>query len=280
MDGLEEFFKKDDEQPAAEIETPQEPETQAAEEVTSEASTEEPKGPARDEKGRFAPKGETPETAQVESPATPEPTLDHAALIGERRRRQEAEERLRALEQQVQQYQQPAQQVNPYLGQTAQPQQTIPDRWEDPDGYDRYLIQQASQLAEERAMHAVQQQRIYESAVRARAKYEDYDAAHATFGDMAQTNPSLFQQMLVAPDPAEFAYQSAKREMEIRQYGSLDALIEARVQAALAQQATPAAPATAPIPETLADAQSSRGSVAAPTATPKPLSSFLGGHFV
>lgn len=252
MDNLEDFLKGNAEQPEAVEETSAPEPTIEAE--APEVTVEEPKGPVRDEKGRFAPKGETvaeEPAPQVASPATQEPPLDHAALIGERRRRQEAEDRIRALEEQFAKLQQPSPQP-----------EGPPDLWEDPEGYDRYLFEQAAMVAEERAMHAVQQQRIYESAIRARSKYADYDAAHATFGEMVQANPGLFQQMVSAVDPAEFAYTTAKTEMEIRQYGGLDKLVEARVQAALAAQTQPV-PTPPSIPDTLADAQSARGNTPA-----------------
>jgi hypothetical protein len=266
MDDLDEFLKGNDEQPVVENETPQAPETQAQQEATpAEVAEPEAKaeGPARDEKGRFAPKGEKEPDV---SPTSEEPKLDHAALIGERRRRQEAEDRLREYEARLAQLQQP--QFQPQ-------QQGIPDRWEDPEGYDRYLIAQASALAEERAMHAVQTQRIYSSAVAARAKYADYGDAHAVFGEMVQQNPMLFQQMVTAPDPAEFAYQTAKTEMEIRQYGGIDKLVQARVQAELAKAQTPAPAPTPSIPDTLADAQSARGSSAASAFTVPSLDDIL-----
>lgn len=230
MDNLEEFLS---DEPQAIDPAPADPEPQAEPEPA-----ERPRGPD----GKFVAKSE-PAPAD---PAPAEPQLDHAALIGERRRRQEAEQQLEQLRAQ---YAQPQQQPAP---------QSPPDRWEDPEGYDQWLIGQAARQAEQRAMQAVQQQRIYDSAVRARAKHEDYDTAHAVFGEMVQANPALFQRMLGEADPAEFAYNAAKTEMDIRQYGGLDKLVEARVAARLAE-AQPAAPS---IPGTLADAQSARGSTA------------------
>ena len=251
MDNLDDFLKGSEEEPVAEAVEAEAPEAVEQPEITETPEVaEEPKGPVRDEKGRFAPKGAA-EAEKDASPASEEPKLDHAALIGERRRRQALEAELEQLRQQ---YAQPVQQ--------APEQQAIPDRWEDPEGYDRYLISQASAIAHEQATHAFQTQRIYQSAVAARGKYADYGDAHAVFGEMVQQNPGLFQQMVNAPDPAEFAYTTAKTEMEIRQYGGIDALVQARVQAELAK-AQPAPAPTPTIPDTLADAQSARGSSAA-----------------
>lgn len=240
MDNLEEFLKADV-TPEVEID---EPEAVTTEPVEAEAPSERPRGPD----GKFIAKGEEPATAESASPAPQEAPLDHAALIGERRRRQEAEARIEALEKQFAQFQQPQ----------AQPQQPQgpPDRWEDPEGYDAWLVQQAAQAAQTQAIQAVQQQRIYESAVRARGKYADYGEAHEVFGQMAQRNPALFEQMLQSADPAEFAYTQAKSEMEIRQFGGIDALVAAKVAEALKTQT----PAPQAIPDTLADAQSARGS--------------------
>lgn len=265
MDNLDEFLKGSEE-PVVE-EAPETPEAPIAQEETPAEVVEEPKGQPRDEQGRFAPKGEKqPEEPEPSvSPTPEEPKLDHAALIGERRRRQEAEQRLEQLQAQLQQQQptQPAPGAHPVFG-------APPDRWENPEGYDQWLVNVAAAAAEERATHAVQTNRIYTSAVAARAKYADYAEAHAVFGDMVQSNPALFQQMVNAPDPAEFCYQTAKTEMEIRQYGGIDKLVEARVQAQLAaKQPTPT------IPDTLADAQSARGNSAEPF-TPPSLDEILG----
>lgn len=244
MDNLEDFLKGD-EAPAAETETPETPEP-VAEAQAPDAEAEAPKGPVRDEKGRFAPKGETPEQPDSASPAQQEPQLDHAALIGERRRRQEAEDRLRALEQQLQQFQQP---------QAAAPQGP-PDRWEDPEGYDRWLVAQAAETARAEAFNTFQYQRIQMSAEEAKAKLPDYPEKIQVFEQMAQVNPVLMQEMMRAPNPAEYAYNTAKTHLEISQYGGIEGLIAARVQEAL--KTTP--PAPTPVPDTLADAQSSRGS--------------------
>lgn len=257
MDNLEGFFKGPDEAPEAAAETPP-PEATETPEVA-----EQPEAPAkvRDEKGRFAPKGET----ESASPA-PEPPLDHAALLGERRRRQELEQRLAELEAR---YAQPVAQP-----QVPQQQEGPPDRWEDPEGYDRYMIEQVKAEARAEAMQVFQYQRIEQSAAAARQALPDYDDKIAEFGKMVQTNPALLEQLHKAPNPAEYAYNTAKTALEIAQYGGIDGLIQARVAEALKTQAPAVETATPPIPETLADAQSARGSSAA--WSPRPLEEFLG----
>lgn len=249
MDQLDEFLNGS-EAPVAEIETPEQPQAiETAEVETPEVTAEEPTGPVRDEKGRFAPKGENtaaepaPEAA---SPAAAETPLDHAALIGERRRRQEAEDQLRALQEQLARQQQPQPQI-------AEPQGP-PDRWEDPEGYDRWLVAQAATAARNEAMQAFQHQRIKMTAIEAQNRLPDYTDKIRAFEQMAQANPLLMQQMIEAPNPAEFAYNTAKSHLDIQQYGGIEGLIQARVQEALKAQA----PAH-PIPTTLATEQSAGG---------------------
>lgn len=259
MDNLEDFLKGPETEEVVE-EAVAEPVVEEVAAEPTEPTADRPRGPD----GKFLPKGEKQaEEAASVSPTPQDPPLDHPALIGERRRRQEAEaeiERLRT-------------QAAPLA---VQPQpQGLPDRWEDPEGYDQYLIAKAGAIAQEQAVHAVQTQRIYQSALNARAKYADYGDAHAVFGEMVQSNPGLFHQMLHSPDPAEFAYTTAKTEMEIRQYGGIDKLVEARVQARLAET-QPAITPTPTIPDTLADAQSARGSSSAQPFTVPSLDQILG----
>jgi hypothetical protein len=253
MDNLNEFF-----------EAPQAPEAEAVAEAPEasevvEAPEVEPTGSAdrpRDASGRFAPKGE-----QAASPAAEEPALDHPALLGERRRRQELEAKIAELEARYA--------PQPTVQPTAQ--EGPPDRWEDPDGYDRYVIDQAKAEARAEAMQVFQYQRIEQSAAVARQTLPDYDEKISEFQRLVQTNPNLLDQLHRAPNPAEFAYNTAKTNLEIAQYGGIDGLINARVAEALKTRAPEAPP---PIPETLADAQSARGSSAA--WAPRPLEDFLG----
>ena len=257
MDQLDDFLKGP-EAPAAEaVESPAPETPEAVEAEAPEATAEEARGPVRDEKGRFAPKGAAEQAEAVESPSTTEPTLDHAALIGERRRRQEAEERLKELERQLQGYQQP----QPV---TQQQPQSPPDRWEDPEGYDRWLIQQASETARNEAMQAFQHQRIQMSALEAEGRLPDYRDKIQVFEQMAQANPLLMEQMIQAPNPAEFAYNTAKSHLDIQQYGGIEGLIKARVEEALKAQA----PAPAPVPTTLAAEQSAGGPSGQPLHVP------------
>jgi len=259
MDNLDDFLKGESE--ANTVEQPEATEAPAETvETQPEAEAETPKADRpRDEKGRFAPKGETSD----ESPSSQDAPLDHAALIGERRRRQEAEQRLQQLEAYYLQQQQ---------------QQPAPDQWEDPEGWANYLkseaVQTAVAAARQEAYQTFQTQRIAYSAEEAKARIPDYMEKLQVFERMAQVNPNLIQELYRAPNPAEYAYNTAKIQTEIMQYGGIDGLVNARVQAALQAQAP--APQNTSVPETLAAEQSARSSVSAPSMSVPSLDDILG----
>lgn len=200
------------------VETPTEATTEPVE------TTERPRGPD----GKFIPKGDKEPVEPVAS-ATPAPleetgNIPIAALKDERSKRQAIEQERDQLRQQLAQYQQPQ----------AQPQAQVvgpPDRWDDPEGYDRWLVGQASQAAREEAIQAYTFQRIQTDAAQFRADKPDYDEAIGLFGRMAETNPGLIEQMQQAPSPAKFAYDTGKLQAEITQHGGIDGLVEARLKA-------------------------------------------------
>jgi hypothetical protein len=258
MDNLEEFLKgsetidaEDHDDPVAEA-TPAEPDQ--SDDSAPEPKAERPRGPD----GKFIPKGEAPETpAEAASPAAPEPQIDHAALIGERRRRQEAEAELVQLRQQLQQAPQPPQFQAPTQA---------PDMFEDPEGYTRYVAAQAAEVARHEAYGQFQYQRIDTAARQFAPTVPDYAEKVQVFQQMAQANPALLQELFRANNPAEYAYNTAKTQLEISQFGGIEGLIKARVEDALKANAPTAT--TPPVPDTLADAQSSRGSSAEPFSPP------------
>lgn len=228
-----------------------------------------PAATTRDEQGRFVPKGDeagqAPQNGASPAPEqAPEPALDHPALLGERRRRQAVEaelERLRAQAQQPAATQQPARTDGP------------PDRYEDPEGYDAWLIQSVTTEARSAAVAAAQEERIMLAADAAREKYgaEDWAEKASAFADLARQNPALEAQLRQARDPADFAYKTAKRHLDLAAHGGdLDALIAARVAEAVAKAQPVAAqptPETVAIPQSLAGSQSARSS-AAPAGPP------------
>lgn len=252
MDDMDDFLKGEIE-PTEAVETPVEVETPEAE----PAKADQPRGPD----GKFLPKGEEPETPAVESPTTEEPKLEHPALIGERRRRQEFEQRVKELEAQLQRVQTPP--------------QPKPDMFENPEGWEGHFGQQVTQTA---VHQATINSKLEMSEMLARDKFDDFDDMKAKFMELAGENPVLAQQALGDPHPWRKAYQIAKTAATMQEVGATDvaglrAEIEAKVRAELeaAQKAPPP-----PIPDTLATAQSARGSSADTLPTPMSLDQILG----
>lgn len=232
-------------------------------------------GPSRDEKGRFAPKEpqEPEESAQPETgeqapapepeaasvPPTPETQpepeperIPFAALKDERAKRQQLEAEIAHLRATLQQQAQPQQQFQTLPAQ----QQEAPDMFADPEGYQAWVMAQAEQIAYAKAVEVQRMERVRLSNASAMQKYADYGEVIEQFKQMAQLNPMLEQTMLEQPDPADWAYKTAKTHLEVQNYGSLDALVAAKVaeaqKAAIAQLEAKAKPS---IPETIADAR-------------------------
>jgi hypothetical protein len=162
-----------------------EPEVAAVEpEPTPEPEQTEAPAAVRDEKGRFAPKGET----ESASPApVEEPKLDHAAIVAERRRRQEAETRAQTLEQELQQLRNPP----------APP----PSVFEDEQGWQDHFGAQVTQQA---AFNA----RLDTSEMLASQNHDDFDEMKDKFLAMAQANPALGKE--ASSNPLERAQRRAK----------------------------------------------------------------------
>lgn len=255
-----------DDQPVQEIETPEAPETQTEPEATPEPTAEEPNGPVRDEKGRFAPKGET---EGVSPTPEKEPEFDHKAVLGERRRRQEAEERARQLEERLTQ-----------IERRFQPQpEAIDDdlMYTDPAKYRQLMAAEIRREVQQEAKGLTEQSaitvRMDVSEMLARKSYADYDEKLGTFRDMVAENPNLAAELARQQDPAEWAYQKAASWSAIQEVGSIDALRE-KIRAEVLAEVQPARPAPV-IPESLADAPAAGASGVVPQA-PLSLDAIIG----
>lgn len=177
--------------------------------------TDQPRGPD----GKFASKetGEKPaEEAAVATPAdNPIPDDQFKGYLTEKRKRQELEQTVADMQRRLDTFQQ------------QQPQAPEPDFWDNPRG----TISSEVQRAVQEAMRAQQQQqtaeRIDASEAAARSKYADYDDAFHAFRQAAQTNPTLVQKMTQSSDPAEFAYSTGKRALDLERVGSIDELLKA-----------------------------------------------------
>ena len=252
-----------------------------------EVQTEAFEGPARDESGRFVPKGENETAPPAVQDANQRPAreiiaeqqtgLDAQApppgLIEERRKRQEAEQRVNALAHQLQQFQAQQQPVQePYF----------PSVYEDEAGFANGLTAQAVQLARQQMMPEVQQQvqqvRIEIAREMMAGVHTDFAETEAAFFEMARDNPVLFQEMQRQPNPVRYAYDYAKKAAEVRQIGSLDiaAIKAAAVAEWQAQQSPAPAPQAQIIPSSLADQQSARLSGGTAPTGPPSLNQILG----
>jgi hypothetical protein len=236
MDNLDDILKGNDE-PEAVAETTPEPETPQAEPEKAER----PRGPD----GKFIPKGETePEAPVAAPPAAEEPasTIPESALIGERRRRQEAEDRLRELERKLQ-VQQP------------QPQPEVPDVFADPEGFYGHIQQTIVQATLNDRLN------LSEEMVRQSAGDETVNAAQEWGREQIASNPMFAQQFYSQRNPYGYLVSEYQRHTSLQKLGNDPKAIDDYLAWKAAQAAAP--PPAPPVPETLANAQSARGSVQA-----------------
>lgn len=237
-------------------------------EQRAETPTETPEQKAdreRDEKGRFKAKEQeaqtpakpdaqkAPEQPKVEArpaptaaetvkPAiTPEaaPQVPVKALQEERRKRQELERQLAALQQ----------------------PQKVPDVATDPQGFQAHL--NSTLQAREIDM------RVNLSAAWARKQYQDFDSVMEKWEELLTTNPYLYQQAVQQDLPAEWAYQQVKRHQLLDKIGNdPDAYIAAEVERRLKERTpevpqVPARPAAVVPPPSLANAPSAASGLSA-----------------
>ncbi|MGX7895473.1 hypothetical protein [Tsuneonella sp. HG222] len=256
-------------EPEAEVTEPQEVVTEEAPVTEAELTGEAAERP-RDEHGRFAPKQtgeqqpETAEAAEV-TPANPIPDDQFKGYLTEKRKRQELEQEIAALKAQFSQASQ----------QRSEPEPPV-DFWDNPTGVISAEAKRAAQLAIQEFQQQQVMERINASETAAKAKYADYGDAFGAFQQAASANPALIQQMTSAGDPAEFAYKTGKRAMELEQVGSLDALIAAE-RAKWEAEARAAIPAPAQTFPSTAATDGSVGVRSGPAwSGPKPINELLG----
>lgn len=248
-----------------------------AEPETVETPEPEPQGDdrPRDEHGRFAPRqtgvDEEPEAEQPQEPEAGPPPADHLPrdvyepLKAVRNENKELKARLEAIQQQLARQQQPPQAEAPPV-----------DFWDNPTGVISAEAKRAAQMAIQEFQQQQVMERINASEKAAQSKYADYGDAFSAFQQAASANPALIQQMTGSPDPAEFAYKTGKRAMELEKVGSLDALIAAE-RAKWEAEAKAAIPAPQQsFPSTTA-ADGSVGSRSGPAwSGPRPINELLG----
>lgn len=236
MDNLDEFLSNE---PAAETDTQAQPETPAETAETQEpVETAEAKAErARDEKGRFAPKGEE----EAAPPAAEETNVPVKALQEERRKRQTLEEELAAIRQRLE-----------------QPAQPAPSIWEDEQGWQQHF---GGQVVGEAVQAATMNARLDMSEMMVRQSHPDFEDKKAVFLELMKETPGLQQKALSDPHPWNFAYTYVNNHQRMQELSAtsvteLEAKLREQIKSELAAEKAPD-PA---IPDTLADAQSARGS--------------------
>lgn len=222
----------------------------------------------RDEKGRFAPKGDNEDAP----PASDDKAKGlEAGIAAERKKRQEWEERyhndVETLRKELEALKQPKQ--------PEQPATPPPSVWEDDAAAFDYHKQDAVSIA---VQQATMNAKLDMSEMMARQAHEDFEEMKAEFVRMMQENPALQQQALSDPHPWQRAYQIAKNARTMSELGATDLeTLKAQLREQIMAEQAQAAPQTAApnLPHSLADAQSARGDNK-PAPPPLTLESILG----
>jgi hypothetical protein len=166
--------------------------------------------------GKFAPKGET----ESASPApVEEPAFDHAAVKGERERRQKAEQRAKELEDRLRALEQPPE----------PPASLFEDEHKWQEQFGTHVVSTAVQ-------QATFNSKLDMSEMMVRQANPDFDEMKETFLSLVEQNPGLRQQALEDPHPWNKAYQIAKNHKAMKDLGATDveslrAKIRAEVEA-------------------------------------------------
>lgn len=158
-----------------------------------------------------------PEPAAEAEDSTPEsaderPSVPQAALIAERKKRQELEERLRAYEEQKN-------------------APKTPDVFEDPEGYTKAI--------DSRIAQATWATKVELSQDFMRSQHDDYDEREQQFMELVKETPTLLNDPGWKQNPARYAYETAVRHERFKQMqdpgyeSKLRQEIEAEVRAKL-----------------------------------------------
>lgn len=163
--------------------------------------------------------------------APPSGYVPLATVQDERRKRQEAEQRLKQYEQQLAQRREQA---------------PPPDWYAEPE--------RAAQAMQQQVQFTIVQNKVALSQDLAREQYADYDAMEQVFTEAANQQPHLWQQLYQHPNPAKFAYQQAKKIKAMQDIGDDPEAFRQRViaeyQASLGQgQSMPPQPQAKPRPQ-------------------------------
>ena len=108
--------------------------------------------------------------------------------------------------------------------------------YDDPDGA---LARQKKDL-EEKLNYGMLATKVRTAEIIARSRHSDYDEKFSKFNEMVQKTPYLANQAFDSDDPAEFAYETARTQLDLEQAGGvvnmrqkMEAEIRAKVRAEL-----------------------------------------------
>ena len=191
-------------------------------------------------------------TAEPEKPREPEkPPVQQftekeraflAAAQSERAKRQELEKQLQAMKE-------------------AKTQEAPKSFFDDPEGTLKSLKDELQATKEEVKQGQINT-RLQTSEMVARSRHTDFEEKVTVFAELVQKTPGLGQQWLAAPDPAEFAYQTAKAHKELQDAGGMESWrqkaekeIRAKVEAELKAKAEALEKERQKLPPSLSDAR-------------------------
>lgn len=191
--------------------------------------------------------------AEPAPPAVAEPEkVPVAALMAERQKRQQAEQRAAELEAQRQA------EEKPYLGEEYEA------RFKETEiNFQKQLVVQKLDLSESFA----------------RDKYADYDEKLSVFGELCQQNPTLYNQMVAQVNPAEFAYKIASNQLKLKEMSNPDEYeqkLRAKIEAEMKAKYEKEAAKREELPGSLATTRGVAGTHTPAYAGPAPLSDVLG----
>jgi len=220
-----------------------------------EAKADEPQGKLADDS---SPKGNRdPETGRF-VPLT-ELKSERSKRQEEARLRTESEQRAIRAEAELEAYRRLLDQQKAPQQQQQQPEVQEPDPLLNPKEWADHV---RAQIRAE-MMATDYRNRVASSEAMARSKYQDFDKMSEIFVAAAQQYPHLRQQVLNAPMPAEFAYQTAKRLVFEHKMGGDPDAYEKRIREEERNKVTQELKAGPPqqqrFPGTLADAPAAGG---------------------
>lgn len=233
-----------EEQPVEATEAAQEPQPQEQPQGAQEAESGQPRAPD----GKFAPKGK-------EEGSMPEPDEEKHVPIGsykaEKQKRQEWERR----------YQEDIETLRKELEGLKAPKEPAappPSMWEDEQGWQQHF---GSQITQQAVQQAQMQSRLNTSELLMMQNTEDFTELKQDIFRFVGENPAVNAEVANSPHPWQTAYKAFKNHETMRQLGTTDLTeMEAKLREKIMAEMQEQKPAQPNIPQSLADAQSARGS--------------------